>query len=339
MRPLSAPRQRLCAFVLASLAWVECGAWSVASAAEKASKRADKSGNVDKSGKPNKADKADDAEQPEKAPKAATADRSARGPRKGKDKTPTGVSPIVQACVDQHTSSQELRMDGKLLESRGAMLECAAEACPALLQRDCVNWIEEIRTQIPSITFRVTLDGQSRTDAQIYIDGDVAHEPASGKAVDVNPGRHRLRVAFPGVPAFEQEVVLNEGERYRLVEIALTSPPREPPPKPELHRPIPTATYVLGGIAVVGAVNGVIWGTSSLSLRKELDDTCAPNCADDRVNSLRQRALIADLSWGVSALSAIGAATFFVLRPEVPVEVDVAWLPGGGFGTVKIEGF
>jgi hypothetical protein len=277
--------------------------------------------------KANKSEKVDKAGKPEKG----------RGPRK--DKTPTGVSPVVQACVDQHTSAQELRMEGKLLESRNAMLECAAEACPALLQRDCVNWIEEIRTEIPSLTFRVTLDGQSRTDARIYIDGVVAHEPASGKAVDVNPGRHRLRVIFPGVPAFEQELVLNEGERYRLVEIALTSPPRQPPPKPEMHRPIPTGTYVLGGIAVVGAVSGVIWGASSLSLRKELDDTCAPNCADDQVNRLRQRALIADVSWGVSALSAIGAAAFFVFRPEVPVEVDVAVLPGGGLGVVRVGGF
>jgi hypothetical protein len=316
--------------LLASLAWVECGAWSVARAAEKTPAKADTAEKVDKTDKP------------EKAPKpAGGGERSGRGPRKGKDKDkgPTGVSPVVQACVDQHTSSQELRMEGKLLESRDAMLECAAEACPALLQRDCVNWIDELRTQIPSLTFRVTLDGQSRTDAQIYIDGEVAHEPASGKAVDVNPGRHRIRVAFPGVPAFEEEVVLSEGERYRLVEITLTSPPSEPPPRPEMHRPVPVATWVLGGIAVVSTINASIWGASSVSLRKELEEDCAPNCTDQRVDTLRKRALIADVSWGVSALSAIGATTFFLLRPEVPVEVDVAWLPGGAFGMVRVEGF
>ena len=121
--------------------------------------------------KADRSERVDDPDPPEKTPKAPAAERSGRAPRKGsKDKTAPGVSPVVQACVDQHTSSQELRMEGKLLESRDAMLECAAEACPALLQRDCVNWIEELRTEIPSITFRVTLDGQSRTDAQISID-------------------------------------------------------------------------------------------------------------------------------------------------------------------------
>ena len=230
-------------------------------------------------------------------------------------------------------------MAGKLLESRVALRQCAAEACPALLQRDCVGWLDQIEPQIPSLTFRVTVDGQSRTDAQIFIDGELSHEPSVGKAVDLDPGPHRVRVVVGDLPAFEDQVMLSEGERYRMVPVALTSPPRPPPPPPEKHRPVPLATYVLGGVALAGAVSGGIFTASSMSLKSELEDTCAPNCSESRVDELRQRALIADLSWGVSVLSLAGATAFFLLRPEIPVDIDVALSPRGGVGFVSIDAF
>lgn len=263
----------------------------------------------------------------------------ARAKAKAKGKSPSHVSPVVEACVEHHTDAQELRMAGKLLESRVALRQCAAEACPALLQRDCVGWLDQIEPQIPSLTFRVTVDGQSRTDAQVYIDGELTSEPSVGKAVDLDPGPHRVRVVVADLPAFEDQVMLSEGERYRLVQVALISPPRPPPAPLEKHRPVPLATYILGGVAIAGAVSGGIFTASSMSLNSELEDSCAPNCRSSRVDELRQRALIADLSWGVSVLSLAGATAFFLLRPEIPVDIDVALSPRGGVGFVSIEAF
>src|SRR5262245_38292426 len=60
--------------------------------------------------------------------------RSSGGKAKIKAKGKGGashVSPVVEACVEHHTDAQELRMAGKLLESRVALRQCAAEACPA----------------------------------------------------------------------------------------------------------------------------------------------------------------------------------------------------------------
>jgi hypothetical protein len=276
---------------------------------------------------------------PEPAARTKPKAEPAARPRSKPGDAQPQVSPVVEACVDHHTNAQELRMAGKLLESREALRECAAEACPALLQRDCVGWLEQVDKQIPSITFRVTVDGQSSSDVRVFVDGSRAHQPESGRAVELNPGRHELRVEQPGVAAFEEQIVLSEGERYRLVEVSMTSPPR-PPPKPEVHRPVPVMTYVLGSLAIAGAVSGGIWGASSMSLRKDLEDTCSPSCPDRRVDELRQRALFTDISFGVSALSLLGATALFVFRPEVPVEVDVAWLPdGGGLGSVRVKAF
>jgi hypothetical protein len=250
---------------------------------------------------------------------------------------PPRVSAVVEACVDHHTDAQKLRMAGKLLESRLEMRACAAEECPALLQRDCLRWLDQIETQIPSVTFRVTVDGQSRTDGRASIDGTARPELTTGKAIELDPGKHRLRFVLPGLAPFEEEFVSSEGERYRMLEVALSS--GRIAPQVETHRPVPVASYVLGGVAVAAAITGGILGASSLSLRQELEDTCAPACPDRRVDALRRRALFTDLSWGVSAVSLLGAATFFVLRPELPVEMDVSWLPGGGMGRIRLDAF
>jgi len=262
-----------------------------------------------------------------------------QAPAKGKGKrkgAASHVSPVVEACVEHHTDAQELRMAGKLLESRAELRQCAAEACPALLQRDCVGWLDQIEPQIPSLTFRVTVGGKSWSDMEVFIDGALANEPSMGKAIDLDPGPHTVRVLVAGLAPFEERVILNEGERYRMIEVPLAAPARKPP---EMHRPVPLATYVLGGVAVAGAVSGAIWAAQSVTLRDELEHTCAPACSEGRVDELRTRALLADISWGVSALSLVGATTFFLLRPELPVEVDVALGPEGGLGVLRIDAF
>jgi hypothetical protein len=242
--------------------------------------------------------------------------------------------------VNHHTESQELRMAGKLLESRLAMRQCAAEQCPALLQRDCVGWLDQVEQQIPSLTFRVTVDGQSRTDGQVFVDGQPRPELASGKAVELDPGKHRVRFELAGVSPYEEEIISSEGERYRMLEVALlSSAAQAPAPKQEMRRPVPLGTYVLGGVALAAAVSGGIWGASSLSLRRELEDTCAPACPERRVDELRQRALITDVSWGVSALSLVGSMTLFVFRPELPIELEVTRVRGGGMGTLRLYHF
>jgi hypothetical protein len=282
-----------------------------------------------------------DRAQPGPAVASAQSNPARSGGAKAKPKAKgkggsTHVSPVVEACVEHHTDAQELRMAGKLLESRLALRQCAAEACPALLQRDCVGWLDQIEPQIPSLTFRVTVDGMSRTDAQVFIDDAPTSEPSVGKAVDLDPGPHRVRVVVAGLAPFEDRVMLSEGERYRMVQVALTSPPRPPP---EMHRPVPLATYVLGGVAIAGAVSGAFWSASSISGRNELEETCAPTCSQSRVDDLRRRAMLADVSWGVSVLSLAGATAFFLLRPELPVDVDVALSSHGGVGLVRLQAF
>ena len=106
---------------------------------------------------------------------------------------------------------------------------------------------------------------------------------------------------------------------------------------------MPVATYVFGGIGIAAALSGGAWGISNAALRSDMETECAPNCSDRSIDVLKQRALIADISWGVSIVSLATAATIYFLRPEetreLPVAVDVRLRPAGALGTISVSHF
>jgi hypothetical protein len=244
----------------------------------------------------------------------------------------------VVACLANHVEGQELRHDGKLLESRAAFKRCSTRQCPAQVIRDCMGWLDELQRQVPSVSFRVTSDRASREDARVFIDEKPVLDWARGKAVDVNPGTHRLRVVLPPFEPYQTQLVVNEGDQFRILDIQFTQArPSKGLPRDagtEMHRPVPIVSIVLAGVSAGAAISGAAWGLSSASLRQELEAECAPDCASSRVAVLKRRALFADISWGVSAASLLAATVFYVLRPEKPVQssvaLDVGWLPTGG---------
>ncbi|HTV21553.1 MAG TPA: hypothetical protein VMG12_22850 [Polyangiaceae bacterium] len=259
----------------------------------------------------------------------------------------------VLVCLGNHTEGQQSRRDGKLLESRTAFRACSATTCPSEIIRDCFGWLEEVEKQIPSMSVTVTADGVSRNDAQVYVDDVLVLEKLSGRAVDVDPGQHRLRVVLPPFEPFEEQVFFPEGDRFRVVDVKFSSPrpatvagpttPSTTPTDIEPYRPVPIASYVFGGIGIAAAISGSAWGISNMALRSDMEDQCSPNCSDKSIDVLKQRALIADISWGVSIVSIATAATIYFLRPEEsleqPVAVDLRLLPAGALGTFSVKTF
>lgn len=265
----------------------------------------------------------------------------------------SGAKDPVVACLDSHTEGQKLRRDGKLLESRDAFRQCSATACPSQIIRDCFVWMEETSKQIPSVSVSVTADGVNRADVQVYIDDVLAADKLSGRALDVNPGPHQIRVVLPPFAPFEEQIVITEGEKFRVVNVSFTTPGRSSSPlaprasaeQPELetYRPVPIATYVFGGLGIAAAISGGAWGISNMALRSDMEDRCAPDCSKQSIEVLKQRALLADVSWGVSVVSLATAATIYFLRPEEPVEqpiaVDLHLIPSGAVGTFSLTRF
>src|SRR5690606_30779852 len=122
------------------------------------------------------------------------------------------------------------------------------------------------------------------------------------------------------------------------------TPSMMPPSMDQVERPVPTVTYVFLGLGAVGAISAGAWGLSTMVTKNDLEATCAPNCSDDKIGAVEQRALLTDISAGVGLLSLIIAGTTYLLRPEVSttpaVEFDAATLDGNGMmGVVRFHAF
>jgi hypothetical protein len=259
---------------------------------------------------------------------------------------------VVTECLAKHTGGQELRRERRLLESRQAFRECSAPRCPQQVIRDCLGWLEQYERQIPSLSIRVTARGEDRWDAVVSIDDQPVPDRRTGRAIELDPGAHRIRVELPPLAPFQKEIVINEGEQFRVVDVVLDSP--RPPTvtreievahEPPMHRPIPVASYVFAGVGVAAVASGTAWALSMRALHRELERECAAVCARREVDVLKQRALFADVSWAVGAASMTSAVIIYLLRPEEPVapdavQVQLSWMPWGeARGTLTLRGF
>ncbi|HMA97677.1 MAG TPA: hypothetical protein VKP30_33560 [Polyangiaceae bacterium] len=273
--------------------------------------------------------------------------------------TTRSAPPTVDECLAAHREAQSLRKQFRLRESRELLSDCSHDACPGPVKRDCMRWIDDITMQMPSVVFRLdTGDGTPTNKVKVYADGQLLFESIPNRAVEMNPGTYRLRFELEGKPPVEQEISLGEGEKFKNVSVKFESTkkpetpgagtpgavgpaPLTPEPAVEHKRPIPIATYVLAGVGAAAAISFGVTAIWSESLRKELKNECAPNCEQEFIDRVRTRGYIADISLGVSVASFAAATVFYFTRPvvEMPVKLDVAFLPHGGFAGSVLKEF
>ena len=233
------------------------------------------------------------------------------------------------ACSDAYVAAQRLRKEGHLHASREKLTACSDDACPGFMTKDCRQWATEVDAAMASIVVRVKDENGHDTDAVLlYVDGErVTARPSAGP-IAVDPGTHAVRCEL-GSRASEQSVTLAEGQREQAVTFAFAPVAPPPPPPPDAHpvgsKKIPVATWVLGGVAVVGVAGFVAFGLAGKS-----EESCAPTCSDSEVHTLRRDYLVADISLLV-ALAATGGAVYFALsaKPSPPVALSLSPLVGG----------
>src|SRR5205814_1618210 len=71
----------------------------------------------------------------------------------------------------------------------------------------------------------------------------------------------------------------------------------------------PVLAYVLGGVGILGLGSFTYFGLTSKGDLSNLKDTCAPYCAQNDLDSVKTRMLVADISLGVGIV-ALGVATY-----------------------------
>jgi hypothetical protein len=234
-----------------------------------------------------------------------------------------------KVCLSQHEAAQTFRRTGKLLEARDAILVCSREECPAAVRTDCGDWLEGVSKNIPSLVFRVKLDDKDVSDVRVSVDGKVVTSRLDGTPYELNPGAHTLRFEYATFAPIEQDLLVLEGEKNRVVAATFskavsaskepaTKPAESLPPVETTYRPTPAMTYVLGGVALAGFgsfAGFAIWGQSK---KKDLESSCRPTCTDDELQPVKTRFLIADISLAVAVTSTIAAGIVYFTRPDRP---------------------
>jgi hypothetical protein len=212
-----------------------------------------------------------------------------------------------EACFRAVDDGQKLRANRKLIAARDAFIQCARSVCPALVRKDCAQWLSEVQVTLPSIVFGARdAQGKDLFDVHVSVDGNLLTDKLDGTSVAVDPGQHVFRFEWEGHGAVEQPALIREGEKSRLLTVSF-------PVSTRSARPIPVGVWIFGALGLVGGggfAAFALWGQSDVN---NLRTTCAPACSASDVDSARTKVILANVSLGVGIASLGVATTWFIV--------------------------
>lgn len=245
--------------------------------------------------------------------------------------TDTSSDDPKTVCAQSFEQAQRLRNQTKYLAAKDQSLRCADPRCGDALFQECSKIYEELEAAIPSVVFgaRDAAKGIELTDVIVTIDGQQATTQLDGKPIRVDPGGHVFTFTAPNLPTVERQLVVRAGEQFRQISVVLgegaadapTAPiaptPSTPPAALEPRsRKVPAISYVLGGVSVLALGGFVALRVVGSSDYDKLKDTCAPDCSDSDVSSVRGKYVLSYASLGLSAAALIGAVTIYLVQPS-----------------------
>jgi hypothetical protein len=234
-----------------------------------------------------------------------------------------------EACVAAFDRGQELRDRKKLRAAREQFVECARDACPAPLRKDCAERLDEVTRDLPTIVLAARDGrGEELTGFRVFIDQEPAKIDESGLSVPVDPGAHVVRFEDGSGAEVSLRVIFHMGERNRPVVAVFANhapppPPEQGPPSGGTPRPLVWAYIAMGlGIVGLGAFTGL--GISGYTEKQRLLGSCGHACNDEQVSTVKSRYIAADVSLGVGVASLALAAYLFLSQPPTPRKQSVS---------------
>jgi hypothetical protein len=155
-------------------------------------------------------------------------------------------------CAGAYERAQERRIEGRLGAARAELHGCVRASCPAFIRHDCRQWLDEVVTLMPTVVLLARIDGKDAPGVTVRRDDEGKPMAIDGRAMPVDPGKHRFVFEAPGTRAATIEVMVDEGEKNQVVEAELTSipatdakaPSEGPTPAPEGKTPARPADNV-----------------------------------------------------------------------------------------------
>jgi hypothetical protein len=181
-------------------------------------------------------------------------------------------------------------------------------------------------TEIKAMPGKLHVDA-TPAGAQVTITGKPA-QPAPAD-LELAPGKYQLHVSADGYTAKDQDVDVAFASQQNM-KVDLEPAPAPPPPPPVVAvapppsaapppaQPLPpeprskVPAYVTGGLAIVAAGVGTVFGILALNDKSNFDQNPTSATADDGEN----HALIADMAFGVAITFGVTSAVLFLTKDE-----------------------
>lgn len=234
----------------------------------------------------------------------------------------------VQACAKAYEDAQVQRNSGHLKSAQDQLRICVQDQCPDFVRSDCVNWLSEVNSALPTVTFAaVDSSGADLFEVKVSVDGVVVAESLDGRAIELDPGQHQLVFEYQGAKV-EQKLLVRQGEKNRVVRGQIqtdkdtdgdtvldpldkcpnragdkanggcpaatdgggdiVAPPG--PAKSVWRSPLFLGGVVAGGVGVAGFVTSTIfWRLEVAEAEKAHDECDAGGCTEERIEYLTSK--------------------------------------------------
>jgi hypothetical protein len=256
----------------------------------------------------------------------------------------------LTACIAANEGSIQRRAAHDLLEARAQALQCAVDACPALLRDACKKRVDQVNAALPTVVFDVKDASGADVAVKVSMDGKPLDTP-QGAAVVANPGEHRFAFEVAGQPPLEKQLILREGEKDRREAVVVgsaTSPTATATgggasPAGGAPASLDTATrasgwstqktlaVVAGGVGVAGIALGSVFGWMAHTSWEAAHGECpsATSCAQHAQavsdhDSASSSATISTVAFVAAAAAVTGGAVLWLTAPRVTARAESA---------------
>lgn len=254
----------------------------------------------------------------------------------------SSASADAKSCITAHATGQREAKAGHLRLSAELFATCASdEACPSELRQECAEFFASLQQTMPTVIFTVIDEkGQDVSTVKVFSSEELITNGLDGRAIQIDPGKHRLRFLLPSGEVLSSDVLIREGEKSRQLQMRVkeeskdpvlvsekpplqparvtTTPPWIPPPSsPVERRTLPASFWFFSGAAVVGLGIGATFALLGNADKNTLSG-CAPSCGTEMrgtFDNMNRDYLIADVGFAMSALSA-GIATWLFVSSQ-----------------------
>jgi hypothetical protein len=256
---------------------------------------------------------------------------------------------VKLGCARAYEATQERRLDGALTLARDNAAFCAQPSCPAVIRSPCTQWLQELTRSVPSVAISAREGGRDLSDVSVFVDGELVAETLTGRAIDVDPGKHVVRVVHGARPPIEQTIVVVEGSKNRALdfEIPVPGPAPEPEPTRASARSAPVGPILFGGISVASVAVFTVLAASGTRDLDRMRARCGQtrSCLESDIDAARTKIIVGDVFLAATAVTGVIAVGWTIAHytgepgvraPATALRWSVSPQRDGAFGSVSL---